>query len=190
MHACKKKSSHMGGALSVYTACVTCCTHTRQHPSPLMMEEDGRSESFVRSFVFQGPLGQTHTHKPRKGVRGRRSHRPTHEGGTDITKIHKKMNPHSLSSTMFQQPLKVRDSHTMKSLSQSVSSRSPAALTTPPSSASAVSFHTFPLVRYTDRYDKPKRYKWILIHVDMSYRLDNFLDFPHLSPNFCGFLSS
>ena len=28
--------------------------------------------SFVRS---QGPHGQTHTHKPRKGVRGRRSHR-------------------------------------------------------------------------------------------------------------------
>ena len=29
----------------------------------------------VRSF--QGALGQTHTHKPRKGVRGRRSHRQT-----------------------------------------------------------------------------------------------------------------
>ena len=31
------------------------------------------STLFVRSF--QGPHGQTHTHKPRKGVRGRRSHR-------------------------------------------------------------------------------------------------------------------
>ena len=31
------------------------------------------STLFVRSF--QGPYGQTHTHKPRKGVRGRRSHR-------------------------------------------------------------------------------------------------------------------
>jgi hypothetical protein len=28
------------------------------------------TEFFVRSF--QGTLGQTHTHKPRKGVRGRR----------------------------------------------------------------------------------------------------------------------
>ena len=31
------------------------------------------TQHFLRSF--QGPLGQTHTHKPRKGVRGRRSHR-------------------------------------------------------------------------------------------------------------------
>ena len=35
--------------------------------SPLFLEV-----SFVRSFL--GPHGQTHTHKPRKGVRGRRSH--------------------------------------------------------------------------------------------------------------------
>ena len=29
--------------------------------------------SQVRALTFQGPDGQTHTHKPRKGVRGRRS---------------------------------------------------------------------------------------------------------------------
>jgi hypothetical protein len=45
-----------------------------------------RRDSFVRSF--QGPLGQTHTHKPRKGVRGRRSHR--HRGG-----IHSRMRGYS-----------------------------------------------------------------------------------------------
>jgi hypothetical protein len=36
--------------------------------------------SFVRSF--QGPRGQTHTHKPRKGVRGRRS------TGKKIVRVH------------------------------------------------------------------------------------------------------
>ena len=47
-----------------------------------MPRADGRGPSKhwiwtteIRSFVraFQGPRGQTHTHKPRKGVRGRRS---------------------------------------------------------------------------------------------------------------------
>ena len=35
--------------------------------------------SFVRSF--QGPLGQTHTHMPRKGVRGSRTHRYSYDIG-------------------------------------------------------------------------------------------------------------
>jgi hypothetical protein len=32
----------------------------------------------VRELKFQGPHSQTHTHKPRKGVRGRRSHSNYH----------------------------------------------------------------------------------------------------------------
>ena len=33
--------------------------------------------TFLRFVSFQGPRGQTHTHKPRQGVRGRRLHRHT-----------------------------------------------------------------------------------------------------------------
>jgi hypothetical protein len=38
------------------------------------MSQEGSRQIFFRSF--QGPLGQAYTHKPRKGVRGRRSLAP------------------------------------------------------------------------------------------------------------------
>ncbi len=49
---------------------VTYCTGKKTRGAPVQSYY-----SFVRSF--QGPRGQTHTHKPRKGVRGRRSRKHT-----------------------------------------------------------------------------------------------------------------
>ena len=70
--------------------------------------------SFVRSF--QGPRGQTHTHKPRKGVRGRRStgkkivrvHVPVkrHRGEPGHTRTHESLRRTSQASQPTNVPVK------------------------------------------------------------------------------------
>ena len=86
--ACMQEKVVAYGRRPLRLHCLRYVLHA--HPPTSVSAHDGGARTFVRSCVFQGPLGQTHTHKPRKGVCGpwdRRSHRThTDTGGTDITK--------------------------------------------------------------------------------------------------------
>ena len=77
-----------GGAVPYASPRAMCFRLTGKTREALQVTGGIKARYFCRSrsVPFQGPRGQTHTHKPRRGERGRRAHRHTHTGSTEASR--------------------------------------------------------------------------------------------------------